>query len=67
MTKLSDHALRVRIAELEAINRTRSLTQAESQECERLVHIHRCRVNARQRSIERNAARLSLLTGGLPA
>lgn len=67
MTKLSDAALQARIAQLEAINRTRSLTHDESSECERLVHIHRCRVNARQRSIERNAARLSLLTGGLPA
>lgn len=67
MSRLSDHALQSRIAQLEAINRTRSLTHDESQECERLVHIHRCRVNARQRSIERNAASLSLLTEGIPA
>lgn len=67
MSKLPDHVLQARIGELEQINRTRSLTNDESQECERLVHIHRCRVKARQRSIERNAARLSLLTGGLTA
>lgn len=65
MTRLSDAALQRRIARLEAINRTRSLTPAESDECVRLVHIHSCRVKARQRSIDRNAARLATLTEGL--
>jgi len=67
MTRLTDEALQARIAELEAINRTRSLTAAESDECVRLVHIHTCRVKARRRSIERNAARLATLTEGMAA
>lgn len=67
MMRFSDKALQERIAQLEAINRQRSLTQAESDECVRLVHIHTCRVKARRRSIERNAARLALLTEGLAA
>lgn len=67
MTRLSDDALQARIVRLEAINRTRSLTPAESDECVRLVHIHTYRVKARRASIERNAASLALLTEGMAA
>lgn len=67
MSRLSDAALQRRLAELDAINRSRSLNASESAECERLVHIHSCRVKARQRSIDRNRARLALLTAGATA
>lgn len=67
MTRLSDAALRDGIADLELIGRTRALTDAESDRLWRLVHIETCRIKARRRSIERNQARLALLTEGMAA
>ncbi len=62
MSRLSDAELRAKIASFEAINRTRSLTEGEADQLWRLVHIETCRIKARRRSIERNQARLALLT-----
>jgi hypothetical protein len=67
MIRLSDTELRVRIASFEAINRTRPLTNDETDQLWRLVHIETCRIKARRRSIARNEARLALLGGGIAA
>lgn len=67
MKRLSDAELREKIAAFEAINRDRPLTNDEADQIWRLVHIETCRIKARHRSIERNQARLALLTERMAA
>lgn len=67
MKRLSDAERRDKIAAFEAINRDRPLTNDEADRLWRLVHIETCRIKARRRSIERNQARLALLTERMAA
>lgn len=65
--RLSDAELREKIAAFEAINRDLPLTDDEADQLWRLVHIETCRIKARRRTIERNEARLALLTERIAA
>jgi hypothetical protein len=67
MKRLTDAELRNQIAAFEAINRDRPLTDDEADQLWRLVHIETCRIKARRASIERNQARLALLTERMAA
>lgn len=67
MSRLSDAELQDRIASFETINRDRPLTDDEADQLWRLVHIETCRIKARRASIERNQARLALLTERMAA
>lgn len=67
MSRLTDAELREKIAAFETINRDRPLTSDEADQLWRLVHIETCRIKARRRTIERNQARLALLTERMAA
>lgn len=67
MSRLSDAELRAKIASFEEINATRALTDDEADQLWRFVHMQTCRIKARRASIERNQARLALLTGAIAA